>query len=73
MRSEAPEAADPRRRWLLGSGLGRSSGDVGALLLILVLAFLVRLVPVLAGGGLTGLLGYDDGVYFGGAIALEQG
>ena len=28
---------------------------------------------MLVGGGLTGLLGYDDGVYFGSAIALTQG
>lgn len=61
------------RPWLLGSGLGRARGDAGLLLLIFVLAFLVRLVPVLAGGGLTGLHDYDDGVYFGSAIALTQG
>jgi hypothetical protein len=36
-------------------------------------AFLVRLAPVLRGGGVRGLLGYDDGVYFGAADALWSG
>ena len=40
---------------------------------IVGLAFLVRLVPVLRGGGLFGLNDYDDGVYFGAAIALVHG
>ena len=40
---------------------------------VAVLAFLVRLVPVLRGAGLRGLLGYDDGVYFAGAAALVSG
>ena len=39
-----------------------------------VLAFLVRLVPVLRGpGGLTGVYAYDDGVHFGAAGMLEPG
>jgi alpha-1,2-mannosyltransferase len=42
-------------------------------LLVFGLAFLARLVPVLRGGGLNGLLGYDDGVYFGAADALVSG
>jgi alpha-1,2-mannosyltransferase len=67
----------PRRQstghWLLGSGLGRTRADLGALALILVVAFLVRLLPLLAGGGFTGLMGYDDGVYFGASIALTEG
>lgn len=37
------------------------------------LALLARLVPVLRGGGVNGLLGYDDGVYFGAADALLSG
>jgi alpha-1,2-mannosyltransferase len=38
-----------------------------------VLAFVARLLPVLRGGGLTGVLGYDDGVYFGAAEAFVFG
>jgi alpha-1,2-mannosyltransferase len=38
-----------------------------------VLAFLVRLYPVLTGGGLHGTDGYDDGVYVGGAEAVVDG
>ena len=36
-------------------------------------AFLVRALPVLAGGGLLGILGYDDGVYYASAAALVHG
>jgi hypothetical protein len=52
----------PERRWdwLLLSG-------------IVVLAFIIRAVPVLRGGGLDGHLGYDDGVYFAAAVALVHG
>lgn len=37
------------------------------------LALVVRLVPVLRGGGLDGMLAYDDGVYFSAASALLSG
>lgn len=37
------------------------------------LAFLARLLPVLRGGGLDGVLAYDDGVYFAAAEALVFG
>lgn len=47
--------------------------DVVALVGIALLATAVRLVPVLSGGGLSGLLGYDDGVYYGSAVALVHG
>jgi hypothetical protein len=40
---------------------------------IAAVAFLARLLPVLRGGGLMGVLAYDDGVYFGGAEALVFG
>ena len=52
----------PRTRsdWLLVAG-------------IVLVAFLVRAVPVLRGGGLEGYLGYDDGVYFAAAAALVDG
>ena len=38
-----------------------------------LVAFLVRLVPVLIGGGLTGKLGFDDTVYFSAATAFVEG
>ena len=37
------------------------------------MAFLVRLVPVLLGGGLTSRLGFDDTVYFSAATAIVEG
>src|SRR5690348_11885397 len=61
------------RPWLLRSGLGRAPRDWWALGLILALAFAVRIAPVLRGGDLLGLHGYDDGVYFGASIAITQG
>jgi len=51
----------------------RDRRDTHLLIAPAVGAFLIRVVPVLAGGGLVGLHGYDDGVYFGGAIALVEG
>ncbi|MGI8457406.1 MAG: glycosyltransferase 87 family protein [Propionibacteriaceae bacterium] len=35
-----------------------------------MVAFVARLAPVLAGGGLSGIGNYDDTVYFGSAVAL---
>ena len=49
-----------RRDWFLVSG-------------IVLVAFVIRAVPVLRGGGLDGDLGYDDGVYFAAALALFHG
>jgi alpha-1,2-mannosyltransferase len=40
---------------------------------VAALAFLCRLWPVLHGGGLRGLAGYDDGVYYSGADAIVSG
>lgn len=40
---------------------------------IALVAFGARLWPVLAGGGLRGLGNYDDGVYFGSAVAFVHG
>src|SRR3954464_7703888 len=40
---------------------------------LLFLAFAARLLPVLRGSGLRGILAYDDGVYFGAADALLSG
>jgi alpha-1,2-mannosyltransferase len=41
--------------------------------LLAAVAFLARLAPVLRGGGLRGVLAYDDGVYFGATDALLSG
>jgi hypothetical protein len=62
-----PDRRPNRRR------LRRERHDVVALALLAVAAFAFRIVPVLAGGGLQGRLGYDDGVYFGAAEALVHG
>jgi hypothetical protein len=40
---------------------------------LVLVAFTARLLPVLRGGGLRGILAYDDGVYFGAADALLSG
>lgn len=40
---------------------------------IWVIAFVARLYPVLHGGGLSGLAGYDDGVYYSAADAVVAG
>ena len=54
--------------------LGLLPGGRGRLLITLAIgAFAIRAIPVLTGGGLQGLHGYDDGVYFGGATALVHG
>lgn len=42
-------------------------------LVVTVVALAARLVPVLRGGGLTGVFGYDDGVYYTGAASLVAG
>ena len=53
---------------------GRSSrSDLVVVAGIMGLALVVRLLPVLRGGGLYGLMDYDDGVYFGSAVALVHG
>ncbi len=43
------------------------------LAILALVAFLVRLVPVLAGGGLQGAFAYDDEVYFAAAVAMVEG
>jgi alpha-1,2-mannosyltransferase len=40
---------------------------------IAAIAFLIRLVPVLRGGGLLGIGNYDDGVYYAAATGLIHG
>ena len=52
----------------------RETTNLAAVLITLaVVAFLVRLVPVLLRGGLSGIMGFDDTVYFGAAIAFVEG
>ena len=50
----------------------RPEGLAG-LLGIVAVAFVVRALPLFRGAGLDGHLGYDDGVYFGAAVALTNG
>ena len=40
---------------------------------IAAIAFVIRLVPVLRGGGLFGIGNYDDGVYYAAATGLAHG
>ena len=40
---------------------------------IFAVAFTARLLPVVRGGGLTGIIDYDDGVHFAAAIGLVHG
>ena len=44
-----------------------------SLLLVATAAFLLRLLPVLHGGGLYGRGNYDDGVYYAAAAGLVHG
>ena len=55
------------------AAVGRRRLGLAACLLVAVTAFLVRLAMVLRGGGLGGLMGYDDGVYYSGAGELWWG
>src|SRR5438445_805594 len=58
-----------RTRWSTALA-GRTPPIVAA---IAALAFAVRLLPVLRGGGLNGIIDYDDAVYFGSAVAWLHG
>jgi hypothetical protein len=55
------------------AAVGRRRLGLAACLLVAVTAFLVRLAMVLRGGGLGGLMGYDDGVYYSAAGELWWG
>ncbi len=61
-------ASDVRRRWPVLLPVG-----VIPVSLIVGIALLARLVPVLRGGGLTGVQAYDDGVYYSASDALLSG
>ena len=45
----------------------------GILVGVFVLALANRLLPVLRGGGLSSVLGYDDAVYYAGTVGLVHG
>ena len=62
-----------RWTWLLSPRRSLHRSDVWLLAMIAIAAFLVRIIPVLLGGGLLGIQGYDDGVYFGAASSLIHG
>ena len=72
MREPSPSSALPSAddRGFPASGSGR---DLALLAGMVAIAFAVRLVPVLRGGGLFGSMKYDDGVYFGAAVAMLGG
>jgi alpha-1,2-mannosyltransferase len=53
--------------------LGRDRIDLVLLGVLALVAFVTRAVPILFRGGLEGLHGYDDGVYFAAAIAFVNG
>ena len=57
----------PDGRWISPPPTGLAAAAVGAF------ALAARLWPVVHGGGLSGLLGYDDGVYYSSADALLLG
>lgn len=64
----APDSpAAPGRDWL------QLATDAGWLVAIFLIAFLMRLLPVLRGAGLLGRGPYDDGVHYGAALALANG
>ncbi|MDQ7992995.1 MAG: glycosyltransferase 87 family protein [Propionicimonas sp.] len=65
-RAAGPGAGSPAAWW-------RSPARVVAPIVIAVAALCGRLVPVLAGGGLSGRDTYDPYVYYGGAVALSAG
>jgi hypothetical protein len=68
----APGAVAPARPAVARSAAPRIAWPA-ALLVIGVLAFLARLALMVRGGGLTGVGGYDDGVYYAAADALVHG
>ncbi|MDH2445423.1 hypothetical protein QDR37_15865 [Amnibacterium sp. CER49] len=66
-----PAVAPARRALAPGVPLGLAWP--AALLAIGALAFVARLALMVRGGGLTGIGGYDDGVYYAAADALVHG
>lgn len=54
-------------------GLRHSPRAVPVFVAVFVVALGNRLLPVLRGGGLSGVIGYDDAVYYAGAVGLVHG
>ena len=54
-------------------GLRCSPRALPVVVTVFVVALVNRLVPVLRGGGLSGVIGYDDAVYYAGAVGLGHG
>jgi len=52
------------RTWLTWTGIGLGVG---------IVAFLIRLIPVLRGGGLKGFYNYDPAVYYAAAVGMAHG
>ena len=57
----------------LGPGLLSRLPAYGPATVVAVVALVARLAPVLRGGGLTGVLAYDDGVYYSASDSLLSG
>lgn len=70
--AEAVSEAEPRAA-VIGRPWPLNSWDSAILGSIALVAFLVRLIPVLRGGGLGGYGRYDDGVYYAAADSLIHG
>ena len=74
-----PVALDPPVDPLVDPPVGAAARGRGrtrwfaVLAVVAVVAFASRLVPVLRGGGLWGLTGYDGGVYYAAAAGLAHG
>jgi alpha-1,2-mannosyltransferase len=60
-------------KWRLVVGRTRAPGAAYVFVVVFVVALANRLLPVLRGAGLSGVLGYDDGVYYAGAVGLVHG
>ena len=60
----APAAGVERGSWF------RLSKDAIWMAVLFVVAFLMRLIPILNGGGLLGIGHYDDGVHYAAALSL---
>ena len=57
----------------LGPGLPTRLPAYGPAMVVAVVALVARLAPVVRGGGLTGVLAYDDGVYYSASDSLLSG
>jgi alpha-1,2-mannosyltransferase len=64
LREPVPSRGTTLRSPRVVVAVGRRRLGLAACLLVALTAFLVRLAMVLRGGGLGGLMGYDDGVYY---------